>query len=169
MLFKRFVARAEIIILLSLIFPSVVSAQEVLQQKNNSLSFQLGKTGLIYNLRFDHKIENKNIIYNISAGSNFAKYLNLLTVGGGAGYLFGRRNSFLETELNVNYLVVDEVSDDQGFPLIFPDYSIKTVYINVDIGYRRYSKRGIFRFGVSPGFIKNDFLPGGYISYGFRF
>ena len=144
-------------------------AQQVAPQKNNSLSFQLGKTGLIYNLRFDHKIEDKNIIYNISAGSNFAKYLNLLIVGGGAGYLFGKRNSFLETAIDVGYLVVDEVSDDQGIALVFPNYSIKTMYISADVGYRRYSKSGMFRIGISPGFIKNDFLPGGYISYGFRF
>jgi hypothetical protein len=145
------------------------SGQEISEVKNNSISLQLGKTGTILNLRFDHKLTNKKITYNFSAGSNFAKYLTARSVGAGGSYLFGKRKSFLETGVDISYLIVDEVSDDQGIALVFPNYSIKTFYVSLDIGYRKYTKGGLFRIGVSPGLFKNGFLPGGYVSYGFTF
>ena len=105
-------------------------------------------------------------------GSNFAQYLNLKTAGGGGYYLLGRQNRFLELGIDLQYLVVEEISDDQrGLADIFvyPNYSIKTLYPSLNIGYRRYGKNGLFRVGFSPGIIKSKLIPGGYISYGFTF
>jgi len=134
------------------------------------MSFELGKTGLIYNLDFDHKFQNKDFGFHINIGSNFAKYLSAFSTGTGGYYLLGKRNDHFELGIDLNYLVVDEVSDDQkGFVLLYPDYSIKTFYASANIGYRRYGHRTLFRIGISPGFIKNDFLPGAYISYGLTF
>ena len=136
----------------------------------NVLSFELGKTGLIYNLYFDHKIARRQFGFRVGAGSNFSQYLNAITVGGGGYYLAGRQSRFLELGVDMQYMNVDEVSDDQkGLSFVYPDYSIKTIYPSLNVGYRSYGKRTMFRFGVSPGLIDKEFVPGGYISYGFRF
>ena len=138
--------------------------------KPNAFSFELGKTGLIYNLTFDRKAEATNFGFRLGFGSNFAKYLNAITAGAGGYYLIGNTNRFFELGADFQYLVVDEVSDDQkGFSLIYPDYSVKTFYPSLNLGYRAYSKRTLFRIGLSPGVIDNDFVPGGYISLGLRF
>jgi hypothetical protein len=148
----------------------VCTAQPRERIKNNALSLELGKTGLIYNLGFDHRFQDKNFGIRIGIGSNFAKYLSAFSTGGGAYYLTGKNNNHLELGIDISYLIVDEVSDDQkGFTLIYPDYSIKTYYTSLNIGYRKYGKRSLFRVGVSPGFIKDGFVQGGYISYGLRF
>jgi hypothetical protein len=148
----------------------ICKAQTISDPGNNSLSFELGKSGLIYNLNFDHKFRNSDFGFRIGAGSNFAKYLQALTGGVGGYYLQGHKSSFLELGIDLAYLSVDEVSDDQkGFSLIYPDYSVKAFYATANVGYRRYGKHTLFRIGVSPGFIKNEFFPGGYISFGFIF
>ena len=146
------------------------NAQTIDKPKNNALSFELGKTGLIYTLSFDHKFSNKRFGIRLDAGSNFAKYLHAFSTGMGGYILFGKKSSFLELGIDLNYLVVDEVSNDQkGFSLVYPDYSVKTYYASMNIGYRKYWKNSLFRLGASPGVIKNDFIPGGYISYGVIF
>ncbi|MBI5856301.1 MAG: hypothetical protein HZB42_01520 [Sphingobacteriales bacterium] len=138
--------------------------------KVNALSFELGKTGLIYNLNFDHRIKNKNIGYRASIGSNFAKYLNVFSAAGGGYFLIGKKKILLEIGIDAGLLNVDEISDDQrGLTLIYPDYSIKTFYSSLNAGVRIYSQKSLFRAGVSPGIIKDGFLPGGYISFGFLF
>lgn len=149
---------------------SICKGQSDSEVKNYSLSFELGKSGLIYNLNFDQRIQNKDYGYRIVVGSNFGKYLKANTNGVGAYYLSGRENKFLEVGINLFYLSIDEISDDQrDFAFIFPNYSIKTLYASANVGYRLYAKNTLFRIGVSPGIIKNAFLPGAYISYGFRF
>lgn len=138
--------------------------------KLNALSFELGKNGLIYNLDFDHKFSEKNFGFRFGLGSNLSKYLNAITAGGGGYYLIGKQKHFLELGVDIQYLIVDEVSDDQkGFPFVYPDYSIKTIYPSLNIGYRSYGKRALFRVGISPGFIKSKIIPGGYISFGITF
>lgn len=145
-------------------------AQTTDKPRVNAISFELGKTGLIYNFNFDRKVPDKQVGFRFGAGSNFAKYLNAFTVGGGGYYLIGRKNNFLELGADLQYLIVDEVSDDQrGFSFIYPDYSIKTLYPSVNVGYRYYGKMTLFRVGVAPALIKREFVPGGYISYGFLF
>ena len=153
-------------------FVTLCFAQTTEKPKHNALSFELGKTGLIHSLNYDHKVAGKNFGFRISVGSNFAQYLNLKTAGGGGYYLLGRQNRFLELGIDLQYLVVEEISDDQrGLADIFvyPNYSIKTLYPSLNIGYRRYGKNGLFRVGFSPGIIKSKLIPGGYISYGFTF
>lgn len=136
----------------------------------NAISFEIGKNGIIYNLTYDYKPLTKNFGFRIGVGSNLATYLNAFSIGTGSYYLFGQKKQFLELGLDVQYLRVDEVSNDQvGFAIVYPDYSIKAFYPSMNIGYRAYGKIALFRVGASPGLIKNEFIPGGYISIGFRF
>lgn len=149
---------------------TICRAQIISVSKNNALSFELGKSGLIYNLNFDHRFQNKNFGFRLGLGSNFSKYLQAFTTGGGGYYLIGHTTKFLEIGIDLNYLSVEENSDDQkGVPLLIPNYAVSIYYMSFNIGYRRYGAKALFRIGISPGFIKNDFLPGGYISYGLRF
>lgn len=144
--------------------------QATAKEKSSALSFELGKTGLIYNLNYDHKFGDKNFGFRVDAGSNLAKYLEASMVGGGGYYLIGKRNHFFELGADLNYLSVYEVSDDQiSIVFIYPDYTIKTYYASLNLGFRKYGKRSLFRIGFSPGFFSKGFIPGGYISYGGRF
>jgi hypothetical protein len=154
------------------IFISVMlcNAQTTEKPKPNAISFELGKTGLIYNLIFDHKLTNKNLGFRFGAGSNFAKYLNAISAGGGGYYLSGRTNHSFEVGVDLQYLVVYEGSDNQKrFIPIYPNYSTNTYFLSINLGYRAYSKRSLFRVGVSPGSVDGDFALGVYISYGLRF
>ena len=158
------------IIVLIFISASFCNAQPTEKPRFNALSFELGKNGLIYNLNFDQKFAKKNYGFRFGAGSNFAKYLQAITVGGGAYHLFGRRHRFFELGMDIQYVFIDEISDDQkGFALLYPDYSIKTIYPSFNLGYRSYGKKTLLRIGLSPGLIDKDFFPGGYISYGVTF
>ena len=151
-------------------FVSVTLCKAQTASKLNAVSFELGKTGLIYNLTFDRKAATKNFGFRLGVGSNFAQYLNAVTVGGGGYYLVGKTNRFLELGADFYYLIVDEVSDDQkGFSFVYPDYSIKTLYPSINVGYRAYSKLTLFRIGFSSGIIDSKFVPGGYVSFGLRF
>ena len=136
----------------------------------NAISIELSKTGLIYNIVFDHRLKNKNFGIRVDIGSNFSQYLSLLTTGAGGYYLAGKRKSFLELGIDVNYLSVDEVSDDQkGITFVYPDYTVKTLYTSLNFGYRKYTNKTLFRIGISPGVIKKGFVPGGYVSFGLAF
>lgn len=159
------------ITILYLLFAFTISkAQTGNHSGNNALSFEVGKTGLIYNVNFDHRFQKNNFGFRLGMGSNFAKYLQAFTSGAGGYYLIGQEKNFLELGIDLNYLSVDEISNDQrSITFLYPDYPIKTFYTSANIGFRNYGKRTLFRIGVSPGFIKNDFLTGGYISIGFRF
>jgi hypothetical protein len=158
-------------IIIILLFCSVLcNAQTPNKIKNNALSLEVGKTGLIYNLTYDHKLRNKNFGFRVIAGSNLAKYLQAYMVGAGSYYLIGKQSSFLELGADLNYLSIDEVSDDQrGFTIIYPNYSINTYYVSANFGFRIYGKSSLFRAGLSPGFAKNGFMPGAYISFGVTF
>ena len=148
--------------------PCIAQASE--KPRLNALSFELGKNGLIYNVSYDHKLSTTHFGFRFSVGSNLAKYLKATTVGGGGYYLVGNKSRFLELGADLQYLAVDEVSDDQaGFTFVYPDYSIKTLYPSMNLGYRVYGKKTLFRIGFAPGLIKNDFIPGGYMSYGLTF
>ncbi|MDQ3682665.1 MAG: hypothetical protein M3352_06285 [Bacteroidota bacterium] len=144
-------------------------------QNNNKLqaiSFEIGKTGIIYNLNYDHKFYSKNFGFRVGIGSNPGRYLQLLSVGGGGYYLFGSTNKFFELGGDLNYLSVDEISDDQkGFAnmVVYPNYSTKTYYASLNAGFRKYYKKNLFRVGIAPGFTKDEFIPGGYISFGITF
>jgi hypothetical protein len=141
--------------LFSLLFISFVNISYA--QGNNKLqavSFEIGKTGLIYNLNYDHKLRDKNFGLRIGMGSNAGQYLRLFSFGGGGYYLFGNSNKFFELGGELNCLSVDEISDDQkSFTslVIYPNYSTKTFYASLNAGYRKYTKKALFRIGIAPG------------------
>ena len=160
-----------LIIITIVVFCTVDSeAQDTHKTKHNALSLELGKTGLIYNLNYDHKFIDKKFGFRFDLGSNLARYLNAFTIGGGGYYLIGNTSKFFEAGADISFLSVDKVSDDQkGIVFLYPDYSTKTYYASLNVGYRRYGKKNLFRIGLSPGLTKQEFIPGGYISFGFTF
>jgi len=159
-----------LILLLLTFYASFSRAQTFQKFKPNALILEIGKTGLLYNLSFDHRFKDHHAGVRVGIGSNFAKYLNAFSTGGGAYYLFGKSERSFELGVDLNYLSVNEISDDQkGFALIYPSYTIKTFYASLNCGYRKYKNKSLFRIGISPGIIKTALIPGGYISYGFIF
>src|SRR5688500_18618781 len=107
-------------VFLFLSFVKLCFAQTPDKPKFNAISFELGKTGLIYNLNYDHKVAGKNFGFRFGLGSNLGQYLNLKTAGGGGYYLLGKQKSFLEFGLDLQYIIVGEISDDQrGIAEIF--------------------------------------------------
>jgi hypothetical protein len=152
---------------LLLIFTSITHAQD--KGKNNSLSLEIGKTGLIYNLTYDHHFPN-NFGLRAGGGSNFTSNLQAITAGGGVYYLTGKSNRHFESGIDFYYLGVFEASDDQkSIPLIYPDHYAEGLLTSINLGYRSYGKKAIFRIGGSPVLFKGEFIPGGYISFGVRF
>lgn len=146
------------------------SHAQTASNKTKSLSFEIGKTGLIYSFIYDQKFTSKNAGFRFGAGTNFAKYLSANSFGGGYYRLFGKHSKYFELGADLQYLDVFESSDDQrGFSFVYPDYSIKTWYASLNIGFRSYGKKSLFRLGLSPGFIKKEFINGGYISLGVLF
>jgi len=112
----------QVTIIFSVLFClAVCNAQTPAKSKHNALSFELGKTGLFYNLNFDHRFPGKNFGYRINIGSNFARYLSAFTTGAGGYYLPGQNKNHFELGIDLNYLTVSEVSDDQkGFVYFIP-------------------------------------------------
>lgn len=138
------------------------------QDARNSISLEIGKTGLIYNLNFDHSLK-PGAGLRMVIGSNFSRNMNAIHAGIGGYKLFGKQKHHFECGLDVNFLKIDEVSDDQkGFSFVYPDYTVNTYYLSLNFGYRRLSGKTIFRAGISPGYIKDGFIPGGYVSYGLQ-
>jgi hypothetical protein len=143
--------------------------QQKINIKNNALSVELGKVGLIYNAVFSHTIKNKNYGYKINAGTNFSTYQKLLQAGVGAFYIKGKKNNFVELGLDLNYLNYNEVSDDQrGINLLLLKKYTKTLYSNVNLGYQYSNNNNLFRVGFSPGVMNTGFVFGGYISFGIK-
>ncbi len=148
----------------------ICNAQELSNQKNNALSLELGKSGLIYNLNFDHKFQDRSYGLRYGLGSNLSKNLHAFMTGGGGYYLVGHATNFFELGIDLNYLSIEEISDDQkGISLLYPNYPIKTFYASANVGYIRYGRKTLFRIGAAPGIIKHDFLPGAYVSFGLTF
>lgn len=148
------------------LFFSVAYNQNIQRQ---AVYLEAGKNGLLLSGIYDYQIAKSNYGFRAGAGSNFAKYLSAFTITTGAYKLFGNDIHFFETGIDMQYLHINEVSDDQrGIPLLYPDFSIKILYPSFNLGYRRSYKSSIFRIGFSPGVIKNEFIPGGYISFGFK-
>lgn len=145
-------------------------AQTTDKPKLNAISLEVGKTGTIFSLNFDHKLAKSDFGFRAGVGSNFAPYLKALTAGGGGYHLIGKTFHFLELGADIQYLEVNEVSDDQRTgAIIYPQHSIKTLFPSLNVGYRLYGKHTLFRIGFSPGLIEKKVIPGGYISYGFAF
>lgn len=86
--------------------------------------------------------------------------------------LAGKKAVFLNSVPTLQYLRAVEGSNDQRGLLsifVYPNYSIKTIYPSLNIGYRKYKGNVLFRIGFSPGIIKKEFIPGGYLSFGLTF
>jgi hypothetical protein len=131
--------------------------------------FELGKTGLIYNLGYDHQLPGRKTGFRFAGGSNLGKYQSLFNIGGGVFQLFGGLKNYFEIGVDIYYMEVNIESDDQIGSLIYPDYPIQTFYLSANIGYRRSTGKRLFRIGISPGLTKDEFIPGGYISFGIGF
>ncbi len=145
---------------------SVINGQNIPVQ---SLSAELGKNGLIFNVIYDYQFSNSQFGFRMGAGSNFAKYLRAYTATTGGYKLFGKRNNFFELGVDIQYLHIDEVSDDQkGFVLLYPDFSTQTLFPSLNIGFRKHFRKSMFRAGIAPGFTKHGFLPGAYLSFGLK-
>lgn len=146
------------------------NAQTVAAPKQNSLLFELGKNGLLYNLTFDRTFKSKRFGFRLGIGSNFGRWLEAHTVGGGVYGLVGKNRDFFEAGVDVQYLQVSEVSDDQrGLVLLYPDDAMKAVYSSVNLGFRHCGNHTLFRVGFSPGLIERHFVAGGYVGFGIRF
>src|SRR5262245_33217352 len=96
-------------IVVFLLLPGLCLAQSDQKIRNNALSLEIGKTGLIYNLNFDHRFNSSNFGIRAGVGSNFSKYLSAFRAGGGFYYLV----KSLELGIDLDFLAIDEVSDDQ--------------------------------------------------------
>ncbi len=65
--------------------------------------------------------------------------------GAGGYYLIGNNKKFFELGLDVYYYYVDSPQDDVvGLPLFFPNSDSNTLYPSLNIGYRKYKRKGIF-------------------------
>lgn len=158
---------AAVCIIASFIF---CNTQTSAQSNLNAVSLEIGKTGLIFNLNYDHKIKKSKIGFRLGFGASPSSDLRAITTGGGGYVLIGSSAQFLELGVDLQYLYIEEISDDQkGVPLIYPDYPVTTLYPSLNVGYRKYGKKTLFRIGISPGIINGDFVPGGYISFGITF
>ena len=138
----------------------------------NALSFELGKTGLIYNLNFDHRLVNKNFGFRIVMGSNLGQHLTFNVLGGGVYYLKGNTHHFFEAGIDLQKISVMQVNGDQQGThavLVYPDYPVATLSPSCNLGYRMYGKRTLLRVGLAPSLIKSEFVPGGYFSFGITF
>ncbi len=134
-----------------------------------ALSAELGKNGLIVSILYDYQFSKAHFGIRAGAGSNFAKYLRAYTATTGGYKLFGKKNNFFELGIDIQYLNIDEVSDDQkGFVLVYPDFSTQTLFSSLNLGLRKYFKKSVFRAGLAPGFTKHGFLPGAYLSFGYK-
>ena len=152
---------------LAFLFISIISLAQ--EKKTQSLSAELGKNGLLAGIIYDYQFSRSQFGFRAGAGTNFAKYLKASTATLGGYKLFGKDNKYFELGADIQYLYIDEVSDDQkGFVLLYPDFSTSTLYPSLNIGFRKYAKKSIFRAGLSPGFTKHGFLPGAYLSFGFK-
>src|SRR5688572_17083518 len=153
--------------LVILLFGFLISnAQE--KTRANSLSIEIGKTGLLPSLTYDHQFP---IRLGIRAGGGFNSFyrFKVKTAGGGLYYLFGNKKGHLETGIDFYYLYTHDSWDDVVVsPLFYPDYSAEGLYTSMNIGYRS-SGKVITRIGFSPGVFEEKFVPGGYISIGLRF
>lgn len=67
-------------------------------QSTKALSFELGKTGIIFNTYYDQKFSKFG--FRIGAGSNFSKYLNAKVFGGGVYFSWENKRTFLKLVQN---------------------------------------------------------------------
>lgn len=136
-----------------------------------ALSAEIGKSGLIYSLIFDNTLKDRKFGLRGGMGTNFGRYRSAIMGLVGAYRLFGKNGHFFETGIDLHYLSIENISDDQAgiSTFVHPNYPTRTYYITANGGYRVHAGKILFRVGIAPGFTKDEFIPGGYLSFGFRF
>jgi hypothetical protein len=150
------------------LFPFLLFATGSSGQSRQAVYAELGKNGIIIHAGYDRQFTNNHTGFRVGAGTNFDRYLKAYVFTAGVYKLAGRKFHFFEAGLDLQYLNIQENSDDQrGFGFIYPDYTVSAFYPSVNFGYRFTGKTILFRTGFSPGFIKRDFVPGVYLSLGF--
>ncbi|HEX7844995.1 MAG TPA: hypothetical protein VF476_04280 [Chitinophagaceae bacterium] len=161
--------RISLVILLSLI--SITAVSQTARPMKYALSVEVGKTGLLYSVVFDNTLKDPRYGIKAGMGGNFGNYTEAIMGQVGAYRLFGKQDHYFETGIDLHYLSIDIVSEDQSgvSSLIYPDHTTRTVYITLNCGYRVKAGKILFRIGAAPGFTKEEFIPGGYISCGIRF
>ena len=135
----------------------------------NVLSLELGKSGVVWNLSYDHQIPSHFGVRAVG-GSNFNQRFEVKNAGGGLYYLAGRKNRQFEAGIDMYYLYAYDPTDDvTDATYNYFDETTDGLYSGINLGYRCYGKKTMFRIGISPGIMEGDFVPRGYISYGIRF
>ncbi len=162
--------KAVILVVLFVFVSSSLYAQQG-KAKRYSLSAEVGKSGLIYSIVFDNSLKGSRYGLRGGMGTNFGKHAEAIMGLVGVYRLFGNGGRFFEAGIDMHYLYIDIVSNDQaGAPtILYPDYSTNTIYVTFNAGYRVNAGKILFRLGAAPGFTKHEFIPGAYISGGIRF
>lgn len=150
---------------------NLFSQSKVTSAPKYSISVELGKSGFIYSVVFDNALKDRRYGLRGGFGGNPGKYTEVIMAQVGAYRVFGKKSNFFETGIDLHYLSIDIVSDDQvGISsFVYPDYTTKTYYVTFNAGYRARMGKFLFRVGAAPGFTKDEFIPGAYISAGVLF
>jgi hypothetical protein len=160
-----------VFILVSFLSIHLFSQSKVPPVPKYSLSVELGKSGLIYSVVFDNALKDRRYGLRGGFGGNFGKYTEVIMAQVGAYRLFGAKLNFFETGIDLHYLSIDIISDDQvgASSFVYPDYTTQTYYVTFNAGYRARMGKMLLRVGAAPGFTKDEFIPGAYISAGVCF
>ena len=152
------------------LFAKTTDAQTKDSLKDNAIFFGIGKTGFIFNVEVDHRFRKSAFGAKIGTGFNSAKYISYFTYGGGVYYLLGKKNHLLELGTDIYHISVEQTSDDQlGGLWVRPQHAVETYHLSFNVGYRGFVKNCIFKAGLAPGFTKEEFIMGAYVSVGIRF
>ncbi len=150
------------------LFLFLLSATGTAGQSHQAIYTELGKNGIIIHAGYDQQFISNHTGFRVGIGSNFDRYLKAYAITAGVYKLAGRKYHFFETGLDLQYLNIQENSDDQrGFGFIYPDYTVAAFYPSLNLGYRYSGQKFLFRAGCSPGIIKKEFIPGAYFTFGF--
>ncbi len=84
---KRYVALTTIVVLITI----HCNSQKIDVAHHNALSIEIGKTGMIFDLTYDHKFKTNSFGFRVIGGSNLGRYLTLKTFGGGGYSLIGKK------------------------------------------------------------------------------
>lgn len=160
----------KLFILLLFIPASVCNAQEF-EERNDAVSMEFGKTGFLKSFTFDHRFTPSDFGIRALLGGTYSQVRGAFQAGVGAYHLFGKSRRYFELGVDAAYLNVWVDNDDviTTVSLFYPDYPVSTIYTSMNLGYRAYGNKWIFRAGVSPGVLDGDFVPGGYVSFGLTF
>ena len=141
---------------------------DTVQRNTKTLIGEIGKNGLVFNVLYDHYFYKEHFGLHGGAGTMiFSRLFELRTVTAGFYFLIGKKNEFYDLGFELQYHYTDLHADDvKGFIFADPSVSYEGVFPFLTTGYRRYSKKGVFRIGLAEGIIKGEFIIGAYVGYG---